>query len=179
MNKPKDGAALITEERHRQLAKGYTPEHDHAEHNARELIDAAGCYLMAADLSETSEVADRPPGTTARTVPQFWPWERASWKPSSPKDPVHDLVRAGALLAAAVDEVQGTSPLRIYARQLCFEHLGRSVVSIEDHEQKTEVRGSLWSIEIGHSRDGAMIQLRVGSDFIEHFLLWDSVVEIE
>lgn len=34
---------------------------------------------------------------------QFWPWHRNSWKPDN--DRVTELTKAGALIAAAIDEI--------------------------------------------------------------------------
>ena len=87
------GADLIAAERQRQIGvEGWTPEHD-AEHDHGELIAAGVCYAMAAD-----------PDGAGDTAEDWWPWEESWWKPSN--DPVRNLVRAGALIAAEIDRLQ-------------------------------------------------------------------------
>lgn len=75
------GAELIALERLRQVVdEGYTPDHD-AQHGAEPLLRAAAAYL------------DRDPDR--------WPWNPQSFKISH--DRHRDLVKAGALIAAALD----------------------------------------------------------------------------
>lgn len=84
------GAESIAAERQRQISEGgWTAEHDD-EHAAGELAEAAQCYVM-----ETIQPGD---GNA------FWPWEGSWWKPSA--DPVRNLVKAGALIAAEIDRLQ-------------------------------------------------------------------------
>ncbi len=92
------GAGLIADERARQIAKeGWTPDHDD-EHAAGELTEAAMCYGCAAteqiNLGKRADVG----GT-----PKTWPWDAKWWKPSP--DPVRNLVKAGALIAAEIDRL--------------------------------------------------------------------------
>lgn len=85
----KTGAEQIAEERARQIAKeGWTPEHDD-EHDRGEMALAAKCYAMHA-------TGDPDAGAG-------WPWHMSWW---NPKDPIRDLVRAGALIAAEIDRLQ-------------------------------------------------------------------------
>jgi hypothetical protein len=103
------GAALIYQERERQIkAEGWAAEHDDA-HRNRELTDAAGCYMDASicaqdDLefmpSLTEMVCDWECGESLN----HWPFEKKGWKPSD--DPIRNLVKAGALLAAEIDRLQ-------------------------------------------------------------------------
>ena len=87
------GAALIAAERQRQVeAEGWTPEHDDA-HDDHELLMAADCYIRKA---WTTVRMDRPPS--------LWPWELSWWKPSD--DPIRNLTKAGALIAAEIDRRQ-------------------------------------------------------------------------
>ena len=80
------GAQLISEERWRQQsAEGYTSEHDDA-HAEQELGWAAAAYLAA---------------YLCQDVNNLWPWETESFKISG--DPVRELVKAGALIAAEID----------------------------------------------------------------------------
>lgn len=89
----KGGAAMIAAERARQQSEeGWTPEHDD-EHDAGELARAAEAYLFRYD-----------DGARA-TMPGMWParWHSRYWKPSD--DPVRNLVKAGALIAAEIDRL--------------------------------------------------------------------------
>jgi hypothetical protein len=38
----------------------------------------------------------------------FWPWDQDWWKPSP--DPIRNLVKAGALIAAEIDRLQRLAP---------------------------------------------------------------------
>jgi len=92
------GAELIAAERQRQIdAEGWTPEHDDS-HVHHEIAEAARCYVSLYIAREFG----RPRGLpmpTAKTWPEGW-----EWKPSD--DPIHNLVRAGALIAAEIDRLQ-------------------------------------------------------------------------
>jgi len=108
----KTGTQLIAEERQRQIAvEGWTPEHDDG-HATRELAHAAKCYLrlytnrawvFTNELGFPSIGNDGPEKYRAEKAPDEWPWEFESWKP---KDPLADLVKAGALIAAEIDRLQ-------------------------------------------------------------------------
>lgn len=88
-----DGAGMIASERARQIAaEGWTPLHDDS-HTDGELVRAAVCYLAA------SYNGDMP----------NWPWDYAWWKPSD--DPVRNLTKAGALIAAEIDRCLRGRPL--------------------------------------------------------------------
>ncbi len=85
-----DGAGLIAAERQRQIdAENWTPEHDDT-HTIGELVDAAVCYLRHGLDAEMPVVWP-------------WPWTEDWWKPSD--DPIKNLVRAGALIAAEIDRL--------------------------------------------------------------------------
>lgn len=89
-----DGAELITAERRRQVdAEGWTPEHDD-EHDEFEMMRAACCYAAEAGFPR------RPLGV----IHPNWPWATKWWKPS--EDPIRNLVKAGALIAAEIDRLQ-------------------------------------------------------------------------
>lgn len=91
----RDGAELIAAERRRQIdEEGWTPEHD-AEHVANELVVAAMAYADAALM----------PGIPVQDPSDYWPWHLDWWKPSA--DPVRNLVKAGALIAAEIDRLRG------------------------------------------------------------------------
>lgn len=87
----KSGAQLIALERERQKQiEGWTLEHDDA-HEAEEILQAAICYCAHAATYEIN-LSDVP-----------WPWAQAWWKPANP---VRDLTKAGALIAAEIDRLQ-------------------------------------------------------------------------
>lgn len=79
------GVELVAIERARQIShEGYSREHDR-KHGAAQLAQAAQAYLTG----------------SAKT----WPWTPDSFKPSA--DISRNLVRAGALIAAAIDVLTG------------------------------------------------------------------------
>lgn len=82
------GAKMIADERLRQrYEEGWTDEHDDS-HDGGELIGAAVVYALCAEM---------PPGPPS----DLWPWECSDFKPS--EEPITNLVKAGALLAAEID----------------------------------------------------------------------------
>ena len=86
------GTYLIQKERERQIVEeGYTDNHD-SEHNIDEFVKAAISYAMY-DLE----------GSQDNYSYAWWPWEEIGWKP---KDRLRNLVRAGALIAAAIDRLE-------------------------------------------------------------------------
>ena len=92
----KRGVGLIAVERQRQIeAEGWTPEHDD-EHDDGVLVRAAICY---ADKAATQARGGRGVGQLRPT----WPWDHSYWKPAD--DPVRNLVKAGALIAAEIDRL--------------------------------------------------------------------------
>lgn len=97
-----DGVALIAGERRRQVeVEGWSAEHDD-QWVQFELVMAAVCYLWIVAASHLARVA-RPP--------LWWPWDWSWWKPDH-EDPMRNLVKAGALVAAEIDRL-----LRLLARQ--------------------------------------------------------------
>lgn len=72
------GLYLLVKERMRQIEMGYTAEHD-GQHRAVTLTYAGRAY-------EFNE-------------PDYWPWDHGY----NPKDPLSDLIRAGALYLASND----------------------------------------------------------------------------
>lgn len=82
----KSGVELISEERQRQIIEeGYTKEHD-SFHSPTEFVKAAIAYLVSCYDNEKGI--------------DCWPWEETGFKPGSSK---RNMVKAGALLAAALD----------------------------------------------------------------------------
>ena len=97
----KAGTTLLAEERYRQLSEhngeGWTKEHDDLHVNC-ELSRAAATYLRAYHEFNT------PNPDMTFVGSWYWPWDLSSWKPSD--DPVRNLVKAGALIAAEIDRLQ-------------------------------------------------------------------------
>jgi hypothetical protein len=91
------GAGLIAVERVRQTSEeGWTPEHDD-KHTNEELANAATDYIdVAAIIAHGFKDYHR--------APFGWPFEKEAWKPSP--DPIRNLVKAGALIAAEIDRLQ-------------------------------------------------------------------------
>ena len=95
--KESDGVALIAQERKRTIeAEGWTAELD-KQHCHGELSMAATCYALVA----VDQIKKYP---SATVMPSFWPWHPLWWKPT--KDPIRNLVKAGALIAAEIDRCQ-------------------------------------------------------------------------
>ena len=93
------GAELIAQERARQIQEeGYDAAHDAGQGHA--LARAGVAYAIAG----TGHVDDVDDDVEAW---QWWPWSTSFWKPSY--DLVHNLVRAGALIAAAIDAYQAAA----------------------------------------------------------------------
>lgn len=92
------GLAVIAAERRRQVdEEGWTAEHDDR-HDAGELAGAGAAYaLNAACLLHPLN------GTPIEDPPAGWLWEHSWWKPNGGDNPVRDLARSGALLAAEID----------------------------------------------------------------------------
>lgn len=90
------GAELIAAERQRQIeSEHWTPDHDDA-HDLGEMTIAAWCYAEHA-VNQTRGHMNRPRQS-------WWPWSARWWKPSG--DPIRNLVKAGALIAAEIDRLQ-------------------------------------------------------------------------
>lgn len=90
------GADLIAEERQRQIhQEGWTIFHD-AEHKDFELTRAAIAYAG-------SNIAG-----AGGFLSMVWPWEPAWFKQS--EDPIRNLVKAGALIAAEIDRLYCLPP---------------------------------------------------------------------
>lgn len=84
------GAEHIARERLRQVqAEGYSSTHDD-NHDNGELVRAAIAYLTCDGPNYDGD--------------KWWPWYDDSFKPD-PTDPLHNLIRAGALIAAEIDRL--------------------------------------------------------------------------
>lgn len=94
-----NGAELIALERSRQVSEeGWTAEHDDEHRHGYLAIAALSYGEVAAEQLNGHAVGD---GWFTRTD---WPWDEAWWKPS--EDPIRNLVKAGALIAAEIDRLQ-------------------------------------------------------------------------
>ncbi|MEN7429202.1 hypothetical protein VA599_00505 [Chromobacterium sp. TRC.1.1.SA] len=81
----------IAAERCRQIeVEGWTPEHDD-QYGEYVLPCAAGCYAMYTLAYPAGD------------PPRPWPWAGDWWKPSA--DPRRNLVKSGALIAAAIERI--------------------------------------------------------------------------
>ncbi len=102
-----NGVQLIAQERCRQKQKkgfgsgeGWSDKHDD-KHKDGELLAAAICYAMPPKVRSIRL------NMTQDLQQAFWPWDEKWWKPT--KDPVRNLVKAGALIAAEIDRLQRKS----------------------------------------------------------------------
>lgn len=87
------GIELIAAERQRQIAvEGWTPEHDD-QHIMGEMAAAAMCYSLNARALDAPQYF----------IEEWWPWDMDQWKPT---DPLRNLVKAGALIAAEIDRLK-------------------------------------------------------------------------
>ena len=94
------GIELIAEERRRQIEQeGWTPEHDD-QHEDGELSQVGAEYSAIA----AKQVSLGFSPNNIKKIPAGWPWARKWWKPSP--DPIRNLVKAGALIAAEIDRLQ-------------------------------------------------------------------------
>jgi hypothetical protein len=93
------GAGLIAVERERQVTdEGYSAESDR---HQGDLLARAGveyANVAVAILRSGPDAAHFDP-----PLRWNWPWSNEFWKPS--EDPIRDLTKAGALIAAAIDSL--------------------------------------------------------------------------
>lgn len=93
-----NGIERIAAERERQVTvEGFTAEHDE-EHIEYELVGAAISYARHA---RNQLVYDSPMHGAGAS--QEWRWSHEWWKPSD--DPIRNLEKAGALIAAEIDRL--------------------------------------------------------------------------
>lgn len=96
------GIELITAERTRQMEQeGWTAAHDDT-HRLGELSEAACAYSAIASAQARGASAEEFPADMMISEGE-WPWGEEWWKPSS--DPIRNLVKAGALIAAEIDRL--------------------------------------------------------------------------
>lgn len=97
---PSSGVAQIHAERMRQIhAEGWTPEHDdkHKRYKLAKAAESSLAVLTSPDPDVGKYIEDSGPAWN-------WPWTKKWWKPSC--DPIRNLVKAGALIAAEIDRLE-------------------------------------------------------------------------
>lgn len=88
----------IAQERKRQIeVEGFDAAHDD-QYAGLETALAGGSYALHAALSYGGKGLD--------VVPSVWPWSPEWWKPKNPR---RDLVRAAALIVAAIERIDRDS----------------------------------------------------------------------
>lgn len=113
-----DGIESIAAERARQIEElGYTPEHD-AGHEGQDLAFAAAVYAAPTTIYLIREIDhdnEHHQGGTLQWV-EPWPvgWHRHSSyrKVLTPEERIHQLAKAGALIAAEIDRLQAGGEMR-------------------------------------------------------------------
>lgn len=116
MNEELPGIALIKAERERQMRRttkfedgeGWSLDHDD-EHIDRELARAALSYVSHYAVNSwmfherfSRGLQDGKKVYREEEPPVEWPWDESYW---NPQDPMRDLVKAGALIAAEIDRL--------------------------------------------------------------------------
>lgn len=101
-----NGIELITQERKRQIeVEGWTQEHD-KQHIGGDLAAAGAAYAVGAASSLVNQDDDYRATMYADVAEVVWPWDEEWWKPT-PENIVRQLAKAGALIAAEIDRIQG------------------------------------------------------------------------
>lgn len=102
------GAQLIAQERQRQIEEeGFCKDHD-CDHEPEHLALAGRAYAYLASFGNID------PATTEITAKDCdWPWHETWFKP---KGQLSNMVRAGALIAAAIDRLQAKMPEGLFPR---------------------------------------------------------------
>ena len=99
-----EGVRRIAAERQRQIEEeGWTAEHD-SEHTLGEMAIAAACYASITASPDFEGYVANPYISGRLPPPEAWPWSRKWWKPSA--DPIRNLAKAGALIAAEIDRLE-------------------------------------------------------------------------
>lgn len=90
------GAELIAQERQKQIEEEkYDREGDKIFNSNEELAKAAVCYALPNDNKFYNYDGK----------PVLWPWHKQHYKPSF-NNRIHELIKAGALIAAEIDRLQ-------------------------------------------------------------------------
>lgn len=102
----KTGVELIAEERQRQITyKGWITEYDD-QHKYGQLAAAGSWYsdMAVAQTRAFEEGLAFDLDEMKFETMEFWPWDEVWCKPST--DPIRNLVKSGALIAAEIDRLQ-------------------------------------------------------------------------
>lgn len=100
---PSHGAELIAAERERQITEeGWTEKHDDT-HEPGDLAIAGACYALGAASYSAPSQSHR--WKLREVAKELWPWGGHWWKPEK-ANPVRELVKAGALIAAEIDRLE-------------------------------------------------------------------------
>lgn len=100
---------VALERRRQQLGRDeageeFSRQHDAAAHAKGELLWAGIAYAsVEADMAVRERVDGRPRSSRMPPPTPDWSWDLAWWKPST--DPIRNLVKAGALIAAEIDRL--------------------------------------------------------------------------
>lgn len=107
-----DGVSLIAAERLRQITEeGWTAEHDDASYHDGELQRAAAAYVLSGMKIYRIPIEDA--RRMKEIIAGIWPWDEEWFKPVSTIPsvqkygvgaPIRALVKAGALIAAEIDQ---------------------------------------------------------------------------
>ncbi len=103
------GLDIIAAERRRQIGQeGYTDAHDDT-HTGGELSWAGACYANVGSAVIRGASAGEFPADAMLELGD-WPgdWDGCHWKPSD--DPIRNLAKAGALIAAEIDRLLRAKP---------------------------------------------------------------------
>lgn len=104
---PMDGIGLIAAERQRQLyEEQWTPAHDDYEHDNGDLALAGACYAKLTKVLIQGVIPFE--DISNALCDTDWPWGDSSFKPSV--DPIRNLEKAGALIAAEIDRLLRKAP---------------------------------------------------------------------
>jgi hypothetical protein len=97
-----DAVFDVMEERARQVVEeGLDRDSDDVLNNQGQLAYAAACYATGDVLHQMVDEPGRRIG-----MRMIWPWDRSWWKPD-PVDRRRDLVKAGALILAEIERLDG------------------------------------------------------------------------
>lgn len=100
----KSGTELITEERKRQIEKHGWDEYHDSSHTDMALATAGASYALGV-VSKHGDVSKGWRNIYSAYSKRIWPFNKGWFKPT-PNDPVKQLVKAGALIAAEIDRLQ-------------------------------------------------------------------------
>lgn len=91
---------MISQERIRQMTVERWDNFHDDKHTGKQLARAAESYLATHTSPDLDAIYE---GKPQRETWQ-WPWSKKWWKPSD--EPIRNLVKAGALIAAEIDRLE-------------------------------------------------------------------------